>query len=401
MHAAQYIKSMAKQSKNFLYTAIGAAFGLGGITRFPALCLEYGGAFIIAYAVVLVFAAVPLLAAELALGSRHKGAFPFKSICPLGGAVGALSAINSAAMCACYGVIIAIFAVRACTFHAGVNYGYPADMPQLSPLIAALVFIALAFLLTRRAGTRAIVARIAVIFQAALLCLLAARGLLYSNAPAVLASTLGINASSFVSGELWLAALGQALFSLSLAAGVMPAFAAEMPRPLSPVRAACIIIGANFCGAVLSAVATLTLAGGGGCLESLDGGALSNALVLYPAALSAAFSNAHICGIFGCVFYCSLTLTAFVSALSLARPAYVWVCTARVSPRTASFAVCAAMLAFCLPFAFGLSFSAVDRLCCNVLAPLAAAGEAACFAFHALTKRARGGKIDVWKILDI
>ena len=293
---------MAKQSKNFLYTAIGAAFGLGGITRFPALCLEYGGAFIIAYAVVLVFAAAPLLAAELALGSRHKGAFPFKSICPLGGAVGALSAINSAAMCACYGVIIAIFAVRACTFHAGVNYGYPADMPQLSPLIAALVFIALAFLLTRRAGTRAIVARIAVIFQAALLCLLAARGLLYSNA---------------------------------------------------------------------------------------------------PAALSAAFSNAHICGIFGCVFYCSLTLTAFVSALSLARPAYVWACTARVSPRTASFAVCAAMLAFCLPFAFGLSFSAVDRLCCNVFAPLAAAGEAACFAFHALTKRARGGKIDVWKILDI
>lgn len=391
---------MDKQSKNFIYTATGAAFGLGGIMRFPALCLSYGGAFVAAYIAVIVFAGAPLLAAEFALGARSKSLFPLKQICPYGGAVGGLSAINSAAMCACYGAVIAVLAMRSCTFYSQVNYGLTADMPQITPFIAALVFIALAFFVCRNARTRARVARAAVIFQAALFAVLAARGLMYSNCAKVLAEAFSLNAFLLISPQVWLAAVGQALLSLSLAAGVMPAFAAEMPRSLSPVRAAAIVCGANLGGGLLAAVATITLAGGAGCLDGLGGSALQNALSLYPAALSAAFSNAHICGFFGSIFYISLTLTAFVSTLSLVRPAYLWVCRARISARTAAFMLCAALFAVCLPFCLGAPVGAADKICCEVVAPIAAAGEISCFVFHLLTARRRGAKIEVWKILN-
>lgn len=390
---------MNKQSKNFIYTAIGAAFGMGAVTRFPALCLEYGGAFIIAYAVVLAAVALPLLSGELRVGSRSGGG-AFRDICPFGGAVGGLSAVNSAVLCACYGVIICVFFVRGCTSYSAINYNYPADMPQLTPFICAIVFIALAFFLTRRARTRARVARAAVFFQAGMLIVLAVRGLMYSNSFAVLGQVFCVRPALFLSGGMWLSALGQALLSLSVAAGVMPAFAREMPKSLSPVRGAAAITAFNFCGSLLAAVSTLSLAGGGGCLEELTHSALANALTLYPAALSYAFSNGHICGLFCCAFYCSLTLTAFVSALSLARPAYVWLCRAPVSSRTAAFILCAALYVVCLPFALGVSVGVADSLCCGIVAPVCAAGEAGCFLFYVLTARKRRDKIKVWKKLN-
>ena len=380
--------------------AAGAAFGLGAVLRFPALCLAYGGAFVIAYAAVLAAAAIPLMAAELMAGSRF-GPRPLKNFCPAGGVVDGLGAVNSAVLCACYGIIISVFFVRGCTSYAAINYNYPADMPQLTPFICMLVFIGLAFFLTRRPRTRARAARIAVLFQAAMLTVLAVRGMMYSNSFAVLGQALSVRPRLFLSGELWLSALGQALLSLSLAAGVMPALARELPSGLSPVRGAAAVTAVNFFGSLLAAVATLTMAGGGGYLGGLSHSALSNALVLYPVVLSRAFSNGHICGLFCCVFYCSLTATAFVSALSLARPAYAWLCRAPLSSRSAAFILCGVLCVVCLPLSLGVSPDYVDAVCCAVVAPACAAGETACFAFYGLTERKRRGKMKIWKTLNL
>lgn len=391
---------MKKDDKQFVYTVVGAAFGLGGVLRFPALCLSYGGAFVLAYAAVLAALGFPLLAAELALGKKFRCAFPLGRICPAGGVVGAASAVNSALMCSCYGVIISLLAVRACTFHASINYGYFQDMQGLLPFFACLAFIALAFFLSKSARVRSRTARCAVIFQAAMFFVLAVRGLCFSNAGDVLLSAFRVEGALFLSGGMWLSAFGQALLSLSVAAGVMPAFAVDMPRRLSPFIASAIICTANFFGGLLAAVATLTLAGGSGVLGEVGGSALYNALALYPAALRYSFSDGNICGFFGCLFYLSLTATAFVSALSLARPAYVWVKGAPVSSRTAAFVLSAALFAICLPFACGLSFAPVDTFCCNIAAPLCALGEILCIAFPFLTARREGGIIKSWKNLN-
>lgn len=380
--------------RQFLYTAAGAALGTGGVLRFPSLCQSYGGAFVAAYAVVLALVALPLLWAELAAGRRRADAFPLAALCPLGGAAGGLAAVNSAAMCACYIAITSLFAVRACTFYASAGYGCPVDIAGASPVIAVLVAIALAFFLTRSVRTRSAAARIAVLLEGGLMSLLAVRGL--TAGVARFAAVFAFEPSALASPGLWLSALGQALLSLSLAAGVMPSLAPSMPRPLSSVRAAAAIVGANFAGGLLAAAALLPLAGD----FQGDGGALENAFVLCPAAIAAAFCDVRVRGLFGSLFYASLTLTSFVSALSLARPAFVWACRAPLSRRSAAFMLSALLCALGMPFAMGASFDAADGLCCNVVAPVCAALEVACFLHYALTAAKRGGKIDLWKILN-
>lgn len=380
--------------RQFLYTAAGAALGTGGVLRFPSLCQSYGGAFVAAYAVVLALVALPLLWAELTAGRRRADAFPLVALCPLGGAAGGLAAVNSAAMCACYIAITSLFAVRACTFYAYAGYGCPADIVGAPPVIAVLVAIALAFFLTRSMRTRSAAARIAVLLEGGLMSLLAVRGL--TAGAARFAAVFAFEPSALASPGLWLSALGQALLSLSLAAGVMPSLAPSMPRRLSSVRAAAAIVGANFAGGLLAAAALLPLASG----FQGDGGAFENAFVLCPAAIAAAFCDVRVRGLFGSLFYASLTLTSFVSALSLARPAFVWACRAPLSRRSAAFMLSALLCALGMPFAMGASFAAADGLCCNVVAPVCAALEGACFLYYALTTVKRGGKIDLWKILN-
>lgn len=380
--------------RQFLYTAAGAALGTGGVLRFPSLCQSYGGAFVAAYAVVLALVALPLLWAELTAGRRRADAFPLAALCPLGGAAGGLAAVNSAAMCACYIAVTSLFAVRACTFYASAGYGCPADIAGAPPVIAVLVAIALAFFLTRSVRTRSAAARIAVLLEGGLMSLLAVRGL--TAGAARFAAVFAFEPSALASPGLWLSALGQALLSLSLAAGVMPSLAPSMPRRLSSVRAAAAIVGANFAGGLLAAAALLPLAGG----FQGDGGALENAFVLCPVAIAAAFCDVRVRGLFGSLFYASLTLTSFVSALSLARPAFVWACRAPLSRRSAAFMLSALLCALGMPFAMGASFDAADGLCCNVVAPVCAALEGACFLYYALTAAKRGGKIDLWKILN-
>lgn len=379
--------------RQFLYTAAGAALGTGGVLRFPSLCQSYGGAFVAAYAVVLALVALPLLWAELTAGRRRADAFPLVALCPLGGAAGGLAAVNSAAMCACYIAITSLFAVRACTFYAYAGYGCPADIVGAPPVIAVLVAIALAFFLTRSMRTRSAAARIAVLLEGGVMSLLAVRGL--TAGAARFAAVFAFEPSALASPGLWLSALGQALLSLSLAAGVMPSLAPSMPRRLSSVRAAAAIVGANFAGGLLAAAALLPLAGG-----FQGGGAFENAFVLCPAAIAAAFCDVRVRGLFGSLFYASLTLTSFVSALSLARPAFVWACRAPLSRRSAAFMLSALLCALGMPFAMGASFDAADGLCCNVVAPVCAALEGACFLYYALTTAKRGGKIDLWKILN-
>ncbi len=369
-----------KGGAQFIFTALGAAFGLGNTLRFPALCLFYGGAFVIAYVLVLAVFALPLLYAELAAGRTTRRPFShlLKRYCRAGKAVGDAACLNSAAIVVYYITIISLLAVRACTFYGSINYGYPSDIPAATPFFAALCCLALAFFLTRASEKRAKIAAASVCLQTAFFIALAVRGLMNEQSMQALALIFSVNFSLFTQVKLWTAALGQALLSLSLAAGVMPSFAADMPNGAKPLRFAAIIIFANIAGGLLSSVATLTLAYGCGMLDGISGSGIDNAFEIFPAALQAAFGEGEVAGAVGSAFYAVLALTAFVSALSLARPAYVRL-SSSFSPPAAALALCVCFFALGLPFSLGADYSAADYICCNIVAPLVAAGECLCF----------------------
>ena len=58
----------------FLIAAIGSAIGLGNIWRFPGVAYTNGGgAFLVPYLVALLFAGIPILWLEYAVGHKFRG----------------------------------------------------------------------------------------------------------------------------------------------------------------------------------------------------------------------------------------------------------------------------------------------------------------------------------------
>jgi len=56
-------------TSEFILAAVGSAVGLGNLLRFPHMVYKHGGlAFLVPYALAVVFLGVPVLAMELALG---------------------------------------------------------------------------------------------------------------------------------------------------------------------------------------------------------------------------------------------------------------------------------------------------------------------------------------------
>uniref|UniRef100_A0A3B4AC31 Transporter n=1 Tax=Periophthalmus magnuspinnatus TaxID=409849 RepID=A0A3B4AC31_9GOBI len=94
----------------YLLTCIGFAVGLGNVWRFPYLCQVYGGgAFLIPYAIALVFEGLPLLYLELAIGQRLRAGSVgvWTSISPYMGGLGVASLFVSFLVGLFYNMILA------------------------------------------------------------------------------------------------------------------------------------------------------------------------------------------------------------------------------------------------------------------------------------------------------
>lgn len=365
-----------------MFTALGAAMGLGNVLRFPGLCYCYGGAFVIAYAVALAAVGYPLLRAELSLGKGRRTPFPaaIKSVNRRAGALGWAACVNSALIAVYYSGIIARLAGKTGTFYAEVNCA-PADWQWLTVLFAGVCWLCLGVALAQGANARSRLARISVTVQVCLLAILAARGLIYNNSALALYKIFAVDFSALLNVRTWAEALSQALLSLSVAAGVMPAFANAMPADCSPKSSAARIIAANFAGCVLSSVALLTVAYGCGLADGVGANGLANAFGLYPVALSAAFGGGVFAGAFGTLFFASLTLTAFVSALSLLGALYSPL-NGRLplSPSALAAVLCVACAVLSLPAVASFdNIALADALTCGVFAPVIAFAEGCTF----------------------
>ncbi|MEO0272358.1 MAG: sodium-dependent transporter, partial [candidate division WOR-3 bacterium] len=62
----------------FVLASIGSAIGLGNVWRFPYIAYKYGGgAFLVAYVIVLFLIGIPMLLLEFSIGYKLKGSAPF------------------------------------------------------------------------------------------------------------------------------------------------------------------------------------------------------------------------------------------------------------------------------------------------------------------------------------
>ncbi|WP_255194082.1 sodium-dependent transporter [Natronobeatus ordinarius] len=220
----------------FLMAMIGAMVGAGNIWRFPFVTGENGGgAFLIAFLVLLFLLAVPGLMAEVALGRyTNKGVIgAFRDVVGSGGLVGfgiVVLLVNVALMSyyspligwtLYYAVHSLLFTFTASGFEAvefmDAFFANPALMIGLHTVIMAAI-AAVLILGIRRGLERFVVFAVPALVFA--LVVMMVRGLTLDGAGEGVSFLFSVQWEYLTYSETWIAALGQALFSTGLGWGI-------------------------------------------------------------------------------------------------------------------------------------------------------------------------------------
>jgi len=225
-----------------LMSLIGVAIGLGNVWRFPYLVGKFGGsAFVLVYVVIAVAIGVPALMAEWALGRLTRrgpvGAFASARL-PFGVQVGWILFAGVTAATAYYTAVIGwvlYYALGALASSFGARFDAGAILPPdhgfvvrsflLQMACTAVVIVACAVVLDR--GLRAGIERVSTVVMPALLVVLlvlVARSLTLPGATAgVRWYVLKFRLEDLDPGVV-VAAMGHAMFSLSLGGTYMVAY---------------------------------------------------------------------------------------------------------------------------------------------------------------------------------
>ncbi len=371
-----------KSRGGFILACVGAAIGLGDSLRFPGLCAKYGGGtFLLIYSIALVLIGIPVLNAEIALGRKFRAGAPKcmanlnKKAEPLGWA----SCFNSLAVAVMYAallgwIIAMLFKIAplckqsTSMTHSEVSGYFFNEVigGKFSPLAFICILAAwiLMYLCLRGgAGSLAKTAKFTVIIPVVLLTFMAGRGLLYPNSGEALRALFVPDFSAFGDAELWLNAVGQVFFSLSVLVGIMPAYGAYLPEGTNIFRDSMIIALSDFLVSILSSVVLFTTLYGCGLQGEFSQSGIATAFMVYPAAITLVFGagNTVLNSVTGVLFYASLAMMALQSSVSMLEAAANPLSEKlNINKKKIAAAVCITGAAVCVIFATPLASVVLD-----------------------------------------
>ena len=236
-----------------LATMIGVAVGLGNVWRFPYMVGQFGGApFVLFYVLAVLLIGVPALMAEWTLGRHTRrgpvGAFQTAGL-PFGRYVGWLFFVGVTAATGYYSNVLGwvlFYAVTGVLGAVGIEVdpsqilppdeGYSFTSLILQSICTLLVLLGCVTVL--RKGLRAGIEKASKIIVPTLLVgllILIARSLTLPGAMVGLQWYLGKFEPEALTGSVMLAALGQAIFSLSLGGTFMVVYGSYLNRD-DPLR---------------------------------------------------------------------------------------------------------------------------------------------------------------------
>ncbi|QLG28771.1 sodium-dependent transporter [Halorarum halophilum] len=341
----------------FVLAAVGAAVGLGNVWRFSAVAgTNGGGAYVLPYLVAAFVLAAPLLVLEFAVGRAYRtdvvGAFravrPW--LAPAGwAAVGAVFVLLSYYL-VLTGWVLA-FALAALLGREFTFVAFTAGWAPVGYFLAAAAVVAVVVSLGVRDGIERL-SKLAIPIVFLVLVGLGAFAFTLPGAREGLTFLFAPRTDALADPGVWVAALGQVFFSLSVGQGVMLTYGAYLPDEVDLRRSAVVITVADVAVALVAGVAIFPVVFSFG-LEPSAGTAL--AFETLPTAFAAMPGGRFV----AVAFFSLLFLAAVTSAVSLLE---VGVSTAtgntRLSRRAATAALSVGMVVLGLPSA--LSYSAVD-----------------------------------------
>ena len=345
--------------------AVGSAVGLGNIWRFPYICGKYGGgAFLIVYLCFVFLLGSVLMMSEFVIGRRaqHTPIKAFQALCPkhkAWGLVGLLGIITSFFILSQYLVISGwttgyvwnsisgTLASLGTDSGAISNFFKEFSTSQWDPVLFLSVFAVLALLIILGGVQKGIenVSKVLMPVLVLLVLILCVRSLTLPGAGKGVEYLFSPDFTK-LTGEGVLAALGQALFSLSVGMGVLLVYGSYIPVNDNIFKTAMWITVCDTLIAVLAGLAIFPAVFSCG-FEPAGG----PGLVFHV--LPNVFNTMGTTGtIFASIFFVLLMVAAITSAISLLEALTAW-----FSEHTGTRRAVGALLFFVLTTALGILFS--------------------------------------------
>ena len=245
----------------FVIAAIGAAVGLGNVWRFSYVAGEHGGAtFLLVYVVAILLLGIPLVIAEVAVG-RHSQADAVESyrriarsplwVAP--GAVGVLACflvmtfyfvVAGWALKYLYGAVTGALWQRVAEGYGGYFAAFVADPWQPVLWQFLMVLAAVTVVSAGVCGGIERLTRVVTPLLALIVALLAVRSALLPGSGPGLAFLFRPDWSLLATPDIYLAAIGQAFFSLSLGMGLYVTYGSYLgPKHRLPGAVAMVVAG--------------------------------------------------------------------------------------------------------------------------------------------------------------
>ncbi len=323
----------------FIFAAIGSAVGLGNIWRFPYLAGKYGGgAFLIPYVIMLVVLGIPLLIMEFAIGQKMQlGAIgSFKNITHKLSGIGLGAVLCGFVVVSYYAVVMAwsliyLFHSFAVKWGANTKEFFYSDVLHLSEgvgtigyispgiLFALVVMWALIYFSVWK-GVKSVgkVVMITMPLPIILLVVLLIRGVTLPGAMEGIAFYLKPNFKALLDFEVWGAAMSQIFFTLSLAFGIMIAYASFQHKSSDIAKSAVVVSLANSVISIVAGFAVFSTLGYMAAKSGVDVSTLAAsgpglAFIVFPKALSLI----PLAPLFSVLFFIMLITLGIDSAFSL------------------------------------------------------------------------------------
>lgn len=325
----------------FILAAIGSAVGLGCAWRFPGLAAKHGGgSFLLVFIIATFIFGIPLLMMEIAIGRKLKKGVTssLRGINKKFEFVG-WAATSNAFVIGCYYAIVYAWVILMVlvsykfigmtgdTTSASelffntiettkvVEKGYSIPISLIIPLILtwASIFYCL------RNGTESVgkIVKYTVFLPVIFLGIIAIKGLTMPGAIDGLRALFMPDLAALSNPQLWVDAIGQVFYSLSVMMAIMFAYGSYL-KDDSNIAIDGLIIGvSNILISILAGVAMFTTMGGVGMLDQMTDSGISTAFIVYPQAIVSLTNSGVLNFIFGGLFYMCLVALAVDSAFSI------------------------------------------------------------------------------------
>ena len=330
-----------KSQFGFLLAAVGSAIGLGNIWRFSYLAYEHGGgAFLVPYLLALLTAGIPLLILEYAIGHERIGSAPlaYAKIRESWEWLGWWAVTFVMFGIVLYYTVIISWCVNFfwLSFDLGwdddPNHFFFTDFLKISdgpsaigevrtPILFGLVIVWLInWAVVYRGIQRGIelANKILMPLLLVLTAILVFWSMTFDGATEGLKTYLTPDFSKLGNPVVWIDAYSQIFFTLSLAFGIMIAYASYLPDKADITGTAVLTAVINsgfslFAGLAVFSVLGFMAASEGKAISDVVTQSIGLAFVAYPKAISLMPGG----NIFGALFFLSLTVAGISSAVSI------------------------------------------------------------------------------------